>query len=241
MADEQQIAAAALKLPAFWPADPEVWFTQVESSFATRGVTADASKFHYLVATLTPETATQVREILVNPPAADKYKTLKEAIIKRTTSSTKARVKQLLTAEQLDGRKPTEFLRRMRQLVGNNTALIPDALLEELFVNRLPSQTQAVIAASTGLSLDQKAELADKVDDVIGNEEVAELRRELCEVKQLLRSRAEERASGSQPRTRSKTPKPRPEGRDDVCWYHAKFASKAKKCREPCNYKQGNE
>ena len=235
-----------MKLPAFWPGDPEVWFTQVESQFHTRGVTADATKYHYLVATLTPETACQVRELLVAPPAENKYNTLKQAIIKRTTSSTTHRVKQLLNAEQLDGRKPTEFLRRMRQLVGTNTNLINDELLAELFVTRLPAQTQTLVAASVGLTLDQKAELADKVHDVvephvsaIDRSEVAELKREIAEMKDLLRGRDRERQSKA-PRNRSKTPKRQPEGCDGHCWYHSKFGDKATKCRAPCSYKPGN-
>ena len=248
-ANQEIDAATTVKLPVFWPADPELWFAQVEAQFATRQITADKTKFNHLVTSLTPEAAAEVRDLLLTPPAENQYKALKELIIKRTTTSEQARLKQLLTAAELDGRKPSQLLRFMRQLVGKSQGLVPDALLKQIWVPRLPTHVQIVLASNDGLELDKMAEMADKLMDVIGPQtinavssvnEVADLRKEIQEIKALLRGRADDKTP-AKPRARSKTPASRVEAQDSsVCWYHAKFGDKAQKCRPDCTYKPGN-
>ena len=90
--------ANRVKLPPFWPSDPEVWFAQVEAHFTTRRITAQKTRFDYDIASSSPEVATEVRarDLILKPPEATPYTVLKEQLTKmyqtngrlRTTSTT---------------------------------------------------------------------------------------------------------------------------------------------------------
>ena len=70
------LAAASVKLPPFWPSDPDVWFAQVEAHFTTRRITAQRTCFDYVIVSLTPEVATEVRDIILKPPEDRPYTVL---------------------------------------------------------------------------------------------------------------------------------------------------------------------
>jgi hypothetical protein len=106
-ADPPVVAATAV--PPFWPADPAAWFAQVEATFATKKLTAQKARFDFVVASLSPEVATEIRDLVLHPPEANPYNVL------RTAASEQKRLQQLFQAEELGDRKPTQLLRRMRQ------------------------------------------------------------------------------------------------------------------------------
>ena len=162
------IAAVSIKLPPFWPADPHVWFAQVEAQFATRHITVQKTMFNYVVASLSPEFATEVRDLILSPPEDDPYDVLKAQLVRRTAASEQHCLQQLFHAEELGDRKPSQLLRRLQQLLlGDATHRFDTSFLRELFLQRLPSNVRMVLASSgNSISLDQLAQLADQIMDV---------------------------------------------------------------------------
>ena len=252
-------AAVHLKLPPFWPADPDVWFAQVEAQFSTRGITAQRTKYDYVVASLSPESATEVRDIILHVPD-NPYDTLKQQLIQRTCLPEQRRLQQLFHSMELGDRKPTQLLRRMQQLLGDSVSAAEGPLLRELFLQRLPSNVRMALASSIEhKSLEELAELADKIIDVAPPnvsaitpttpDTVESLRAEVTQLKELVstlssRSRSLRRRSPSpspwRRQPRSGSPPPRSPPFTTPCWYHRRFGDRARNCTPPCA-KAGND
>ena len=253
------VSAVAFKIPTFWPADPDLWFAQVEAQFSTRGITVEKTKYEYIVSALAPDTATIVRELILSPPTDAPYATLKAALIKRTAGSNQQKLQRLLTGVELGDQKPTQLLRRMRQLWNDDAG---EALLQELFLQRLPANARMVLASSNPTStLDELAETADRVMEVsvpaisaVANTprastaaEIESLRSEVRKLQELMttmsvNTRSSRHRSPTPFRRRSPSPArhARSGGDHTLCWYHKRFGESATKCHAPCRY-QGNE
>uniref|UniRef100_A0A5S6QS22 DUF7041 domain-containing protein n=1 Tax=Trichuris muris TaxID=70415 RepID=A0A5S6QS22_TRIMR len=67
--DTELAANSMVKLPPFWAKDAHLWFARIEAQFCRSRITSDAAMFDHVVAGLEPDVATEVRDILIAPPA----------------------------------------------------------------------------------------------------------------------------------------------------------------------------
>ena len=207
-----------------------------------------------------PEFATEVRDLLLQPPADTPYDVLRTQFIKRTTASEKCCLRQLFTAEELGNRTPSQLLRRLQQLLGDAAGPNPDnTFLRELFLQWLPGHVRMVLASSGNMPLEALATLADKVMEVASPSvssvnvapltlEVGQLRSEVAQLREMLAalkitpSNPHRRAQSHSQSTlaaspRSSSPAPFPAENSpfaSLCWYHRRFGDAACKCTSPC-------
>lgn len=178
---------------------------------------------------------------------------------------TNLRIRKLLSEIQLGDVKPSQLLRKMRELAGKS---LSDDFLTTLWFQRLPSEIQTVLSVSSE-SLDNLAKLADKIIDVRGNSitnsvcaasysaprqtdnsplsEMSALRAEISalrnQVEHLSRAKTKQnsRWRNKSPHRPSSSYRKSPHRSDTLCFYHYKFGENALKCKKPCSFQNRSD
>lgn len=216
--------AVSLKLPEFWEQNASAWFAQAEAQFALREITADSTKYYYVVAALTNSTAGRVVSLIENPPAANKYDTLKAHLKETFGLSESERARQLLSLPGLGDSKPSELMDHMLALLGDHQ---PCFLFKELFLQQLPDQVRLAVTNSVKTDFRQLAREADTFFSA-GKKCFA------ATPATALSAAIDE--SAPQPLSIAATAVSRRVKPSGMCFYHAKFGNRAKKCLPPCNF-----
>lgn len=253
-----QIDRVAVRLPQFIPGDPRLWFCMVDRSFEASGVTTEQTKFGHVLGVLDPRYAQEVRDIISTPPE-NPYTRLKEELIKRLGASQEENTRRLLESEEIGDRKPSQFLRHLRNLSGGT---VDDSVLRTLWISRLPQSMQPIMATQKDVALDKAAEVADAacISTTVQPAHVAEvqpmasfealinikiaqmaldLRQEIAAVRRRDYSPANNYRGRSRSRGRDNYDRNRSNSRSSelingVCWYHHTFGESARKCKPNC-------
>ncbi|GFV95131.1 retrovirus-related Pol polyprotein from transposon opus [Trichonephila clavipes] len=159
-----EVARIALRLPPFWKSNVRLWIAQCDHAFTFSGISSDDTKYSALVANLDAETLSYVSDIVLSPLNSDKYHTLSQRLITQFSDSETQKIKKLLTDLQLGDEKPSNLLRKMKEL---SNGQLQDDFLQSLWLQRMPPHIQTVLSASSE-SLDKLAIIADKVSEVVG-------------------------------------------------------------------------
>lgn len=229
--------AVALKLPEFWESSASAWFAQTEAQFALRDITADTTKYYYVVSALSSSTATRVVSLLKNPPADDKYSALKAHLLKTFELSDAERASRLFSLQGLGDSKPSELMDRMLGLLGEHT---PDFLFVQLFLRQLPSQVRAALANTTITDCRALAEEADRfflAGQHYGMPAAALNATYAPTTAPVHTSHAAAPLPGDAALTAATAVSHRERSDNGLCFYHAKFGSRARQCRSPCSFR----
>nr|XP_042907571.1 uncharacterized protein LOC122271191 [Parasteatoda tepidariorum] len=242
---------SAVQIPLYNRSDPALWFIMCESTFrlaSPKPITESITKYNYIVSQLPPEIASIVRDILMNPDATDPYNNLKTELIVRSGESSQQEIRQLLSGEELGNRKPSELLRIMKRRA--ETLKVPEKLMLELFLQRLPTSVQTILAAVSDLTLEKAADISDKILEVTpvpmethsitendSNSMEEKLLRQIKKLNERIDKLEISRSRSPYRRNRSNSVKKRD---SSVCWYHRNFGNKCKpgKCVMPCKFRE---
>lgn len=248
----------ASRLPDFWQDQPRLWFIQIEAILKPQKL-SDEAKFNLVVTRLGKDVIKQVSDILLSPPETDKFGTLKTRLLTVYEESENRQLQKLLSEIELGDQKPSQLLRYMRDLARGK---IPDDTLNIMWQGHLPSSVRAVLAVTDVKDLESLATIADKVlentrpfqvSEVTSepmSSEYAKLQAQIAQlsiqVVELQRSRYNYRNHNnyhrqrSSSRSRNPTPHRDSKSTNGLCFYHNKFRHRARKCAEPCSWKNKN-
>ncbi|GFY43311.1 transposon Tf2-9 polyprotein [Trichonephila inaurata madagascariensis] len=80
----------AVKIPPYNFSNPQLWFSTCKRTFALgvpKAITDTCTKFNYFVASLPPEAAAIVRDLIITPDRKDPMVAIKAQLIQRTGDS----------------------------------------------------------------------------------------------------------------------------------------------------------
>ncbi|KAL3983488.1 17beta-estradiol 17-dehydrogenase / 3beta-hydroxysteroid 3-dehydrogenase [Sarotherodon galilaeus] len=219
--------AVTLKLPDFWLHHPPSWFVHVEAQFVLRGISADDTKYHHVVASLDPLATRRVMTLLRDPPAQEKYAALKELLLRRYALSDAERAEKLLNLSGLGGGTALELMENMLSLLGPDDG---GFLFAHLFLRQLPAAMRAVLTNSPLLPAKDYRSLAEEADRIL-----------LATDSPAAPSTPPPASPGaSAPLLTAGIATRRHRGKN-ICFYHQCFGDRARRCLAPCAFTaQGN-
>jgi hypothetical protein len=203
-----------VKLPEFWSADPDLWFSQAEAAFRRTHVLDLHVRYDFVLMKLPENVLISVRDVVraVTDDTVDPYGMLKDRLVSSYAQTKWQLANKLLDVPDLGDQRPSALMDKMMSLlpVGEK----PGVLFQALYLRRLP--------------LDMREHVGGRQFDTARQMAVKEGAR---------RGRQSSRSPHRSPGRSDKTPATR-----GFCRLHAKWLAKAFKCIPPCTFQElGND
>lgn len=113
-------ATVLLNLLVFSTINVHVCFSHLNAIFQAKRIHSQRASFAYVVEKLPPKVVSAVSDLLDNVLTDKPFDTLREAIIYRRGESEERRINDLFKTLPLGDSKPTQLLRKMKNLLGKN-------------------------------------------------------------------------------------------------------------------------
>ncbi|GBM38200.1 Retrovirus-related Pol polyprotein from transposon 412 [Araneus ventricosus] len=162
-----ELHKVSVKIPPFWIDKPEILFYQVEAQFKISGITAEETKFNYLISQLDPKFVENVWDI-IRSDSQTKYTDSKTRLLNLFKESENARIQRLITGIDLDDLKPSQLLQKLRSVA---TSDVSENLIKALWLGKLPDSIKNILIVSKE-DTDSLAIMADKICDMSPKTEI---------------------------------------------------------------------
>jgi hypothetical protein len=215
----------AVKLPDFWLADPELWFTQEDSMFRRANIKCSLTKYDYCLQKLPYEVLQSVRAGVVDDP----YEQLEEKLTSSFQKSPWERTFELLDMPDLGDCRPLVLMDAMLALQPDDVE--PNRLFLALFLRRLPADVRDHLAAQDLKTPADIAAVENRLFDAVA---AVAARRSSRDTLPANRRRSPSRQDGRH-EGRKQTPGSHGDS-GGLCFYHDRFGKWAAKCEPPCTW-----
>jgi hypothetical protein len=133
-----------VKLAAFWPQAPALWFAQAECTFAVKRVVAQFDRYCHVVASLPHESIRLVPDIVECEPSEMPYDDIKQRLVASHQLSDFQKAERLFQMPALGGRKPSELIAAMLETCPRGEE--KTNLFACIFLQRLPREIRVLLA-----------------------------------------------------------------------------------------------
>nr|XP_024214037.1 uncharacterized protein LOC112210068 [Halyomorpha halys] len=154
--------SAVDKIPPFWKKDPELWFCQIEAVFNRANITSGLTKFYTIIPNIDFDVLEQASDI-VKRPSETPYEDIKARLVNTYEESESKRIQQLLEGKHLGDERPSQLLRRMKQLAGGAVA---DGIIKTVWLRALSQNLQAILISTEQKDINKLADIADQIQEV---------------------------------------------------------------------------
>jgi hypothetical protein len=259
MADEQQDQQQQqqpghVKLAAFWPQAPALWFAQAECAFAVKHVTSQFDKYCHTIAALPHESLRLIADLVEAEPSETPYDDVRQRLVASHQLSDFQKAERLFQMPPMGGRRPSEMMAAMLETCPRGEE--KTNLFACIFLQRLPREIRVLLARVD--HKDPKA-LAIQADELWALHEntggvAAAVHHETREPEFVAavsgarqqggsrgRGRGRGRGGRGPPRAALEEPEASKEARlaAGICFKHWRYGEAASSCTPPCNW-QGN-
>lgn len=244
------IQTVAVKLPEFYSHNPEGWFLNAEAQFALANIRKEKTKFYHAVKVLDAKTSEEIQHFLTEQCAntgedSTPYTNLKEKLIKVFGRRKTSKMAELLSMTVLNEKGAESTLRRMRLL-----ATDMDTMLQCKLLSMAPISARTAVASK---EFETAEDLAAALDEAIEKERFAPFVHEHSGIASISTSTASAAESFSvssirpvankkqyqahRSNTVYKNEDKQSQERHNICFFHSRFGSKARKCSgPPCKF-----